>query len=320
MGIVSNLGYFIWVCSIIVINKTQKDWYRCIGGLLLGATLAGILTVIISIFNWEIGIAALPPMSVSTSRLPFLRRVVGAPLSFGSFGMLTIGTFAYSYARWKAYSTDELKYFLFGISSLFLFGSLIISQSRSTWVATVVATIGGLTTLYLIKNIESDFYLSTMIRYIGGVVGLFFLLSLPIIVNWLINIGKVSLNARIEQYLSAIVAIRLKPLFGTGQAYDFDVPYDQIHNAYLKLGAENGILAPIIVIILIILVLVALWRTIQITNGINRLCATAVFVGVIGVVIESQFVAGFSRFGWVWFALAASFHSVNTVSQTNNFN
>jgi O-antigen ligase len=159
--------------------------------------------------------------------------------------------------------------------------------------------------------------MSTTTRYVGAIVGSSFILSSPIIVTWLINIGKVTLYTRVEQYIAAIEGMRLKPLFGAGQAYRFSVPDTQIHNAYLKLGAENGIPALLIVTILTILLLVALWRTIQITNGTNRLCAIAVYAGVIGVIIESQFVAGFSRIGWIWFAFAASLHSVSVRSHSS---
>jgi hypothetical protein len=310
MGIIPQVGYFIWTCSIIIINQNQKDWYRCIGGLLSGAVIAGILTVIISIFEWNVGLRALPRMSMSTSRIPFFRRVIGAPLSFGAFGMLSIGAFGYSYTCWKRHSKYTLGYFLFGFSSLVLFSSLIISQSRSTWVGTVTAIIGSLGTFYIIKNIESNWKYKNTIGYIGIITGFLLILSFPILVKAMRDLGKQSFDTRFDQYIVAIDTIASNPIFGVGQAYRFDLPYE-IHNAYLNLGARAGLPALIIVIFLTIAILTALWRTIQITSGTNRLSALAVLSGVIGVVIESQFVAGFSRFGWIWFAIAVSFYSVN---------
>ena len=184
-------------------------------------------------------------------------------------GLVAIALFRHrAWIRWSA-----------GILAVVFGGILVLSASGGGWIATIA---GILIVLFLLN---AKMFWGTILP-LGAAIGA----TSPIWhnVSWVATVFPWGgLLGRVEIWQATIVALRSSPLAGLGlggwwsKVAEYDVGYC-IHNAYLQLYSDIGVLGLIALITVVIVVSRLLWQTVHSDKG-NRYysIATGIAAGVV---------------------------------------
>lgn len=300
--LVTYVGYLLLTTILFVYIDSISDVERVLRAAFLSAVAISVLTIVHSV-SYPIGLpfgqAYIGQRTVVGVTVPF-QRTIGLPkISYGGFGMvLMIATPYYFYKGIK----NRNKLALFGVSLVLL--AVLISQSRSTWVATglaVFVVVSG----YFIREYNRKY--ST--TYILGV-SIPSVLLLPSVAEALVSIRSRTFSVRIEQYQVAINLLRSYPTTGVGLG-NIDRFYTtySIHSGFLRIGAEAGAIA--------LLAIVVVWTT-SILFVARGMCSSnkryILAVGILGsisaMLIEANMAPGFTKAPWIVLAVSLGIHSM----------
>jgi len=302
-------GYFLFTTAIFLYVDSERDLQWLLHAAFLSAVLISVLTIIHIFFlypnGFPFGDRYRGMRTVAGITLPF-QRSLGVDMTYGSFGMYVMAaTPYYTYIGLKKRS----KGCLLGVATVLF--AVLLSQSRSTWVAA-----GGATAIvivgYLIK-IHKPYF-----REMGIVIGAFGILSSPLIARILIQVRPDTFTSRLSQYRSGIEIAKLFPLFGAGFGnlrQFYQGPHD-IHSAFVNLTTRTGIPSLLLVLGIWVIVLLFLLRGMHGSDK-KYAFAIALLASLCAVFIESNFQPGFTKTTWVVLALALSTYQLQS-NQTPN--
>lgn len=301
--LVTYIGYLLITTILFVYIDSIPDVERVLRAAFLSAVAVSVLTIVHSV-TYPIGLpfgqAYIGQRTVVGVTVPF-QRTIGLPaISYGAFGMmLMISTPYYTYEGIK----NRSKLTLFGVSLVLL--AVLISQSRSTWVATglaVFVVVSG----YFVREYNRKFTIAYILSvFIPSV------LLLPSVVESLVSIRSRTLSVRIEQYQVAINLLQSYPTTGVGLG-NIDRFYTtySIHSEFLRIGAEAGVIA--------LLAIVAVWTIsiLFVARGMfssnNRyMLAVGIIGSISAMVIEANMAPGFSKAPWIVLAVGLGVHSID---------
>ncbi|MDA8324627.1 MAG: O-antigen ligase family protein [Nitrospiraceae bacterium] len=191
--------------------------------------------------------------------------------------------------------------------------SIILSGSRATWVMGIVVTILFLTINQFMRNIRN--YLGFIAGLIvPSAITLWVFLKGPAVKLFasLYNISPDSVDERIWTNRGAIDSIISNPFFG--------VPHRQvenllglhgtveIHNFFLYIATENGIMAALLVLFLFICTFRLVFKLWSTSVGETRQMAACMLAGLAGMTASLMFYSGGEKQIWMYLGLMNSFY------------
>ena len=301
--LVTYIGYLLLTTILFLYVDSISDAERVLRVAFLSAVVISILTIVHSV-TYPVGLPFgqdyLGQRTVAGVTVPF-QRTLGLPeMSYGGFGkILMIGVPYYLYVGLK----ERGKVILLGVSLVLL--AVLISQSRSTWVA------AGLAVFTVVSGyIMKEHRRKVKITYSLGII-LPTILLIPTAIDALVSIRSDTFTSRIEQYRVALDFLRSNPVVGVGlgnvnQFYSVH----SIHSEFLRIGAEAGAVT--------LLTIVAVWviSTLSIIKGIFSSSARyALGVGILAsigaMIIEANMAPGFGKSSWIILAIGLGIYSAD---------
>lgn len=287
--LVTYIGVLLLSTVLLLYVDSISDAKRVLRAAFLSAVVVSILTIVHSITypaGLPFGRDYLGQRTVAGVTVPF-QRTIWLPTSYSGFGMmLMIGTPYYLYIALKKRS----KIILFGVSSILF--AVLISQSRSTWAATVLAlfiVISG----YIIKERGEKANITYLLSVIFPTI-----LLLPAGLNVLISIRADTFFSRIKQYQAALDIMQSNPLVGEGLNNVEQSYAGSIHSEFFRLGAEAGVVA--------FLLFITIWTIpiLSVSKGIfssssGYALKIGVLASIIAMIIESNMAPGLSKAPWI---------------------
>jgi hypothetical protein len=222
-----------------------------------------------------------------------VKRTLGLRLTYGAFGMFVMISTPY-YAIVGIVSKSKRILFMIGVISF----AILISQSRSTWVAVILAFAVVFTIVLLRSNIDKN-------------VKMFLILAPPVVITLLIpkliTMQPETVNQRVNQVLAGIKVIQNNMLTGVGYGnldnyfYQYYELNHDLHNAFIRLGARGGVFSLIIVLVV--------WNigVYNILKCIKNKQFLLLNIGLLGsfvvIVVESNFQPAFTKAPWIIIAI-----------------
>jgi O-antigen ligase len=288
--IVTYFGYLLFVVAIMIYCDSYTDINRLIWAGFLSAFSISLLTIVHA-STYPVGI----PFggTYHQSRVIPIKRAIAPSLTYGTFGMFIMMSLPYHIINIK--NSKKVKLTMIGIISL----AILISQSRSTWIAVVL----GLFSIFTIILHRSDIQRELKI-FLILTPSILFALILPV----LLEIRSPA--QRITQVLVGLEIIGDNLLTGVGpgnlQSYhELDV---SIHNSFINLAARSGILSLAIVLMVWSLAIYTLVN--NIINDRFLILSMCLFGSFVAVIIETNLTTAFSKVPWIIVAIAVTSTSV----------
>jgi len=300
--LVTYIGFLLLTTILFLYIDSISDAERVLRVAIFSAAVISVLTIIHSV-TYPVGLPFgqdyIGQRTIAGVTIPF-QRTLGLPeTAYGAFGMIVmIGTPYYLYIGLKKRS----KVVLFGVLLVLL--AVLISQSRSTWVATILAVFVVFSGYTVEKHsIKANIAYSLSIFFST-------ILFLPTIFDALVSSDSDSFSARIEQYLVAVDILQSNPIVGVGLG-NVDQFYSAytIHSEFLRIGAEAG--AIVLLIIISVWVISALFVTKGLFSSSARYALGVGILASIGVmIIEANMAPGFGKAPWIVLAIGLGIYSV----------
>lgn len=315
--IVTYIGYMLFTIGIFTYVDSYSDARRLLQAAFLSAVVLSILTIV-HVFLYPQG---LPfgdkyrgQRAIFGVTIPF-QRTLGLDITYGAFGMYTMmATPYYIYKNLKKPSLIE------GLGILLVLLAVLISQSRSTWVAAGVAIFIVITGygVYNKFRIEKNNTYMKIVSYGILVAGLILILLSPGIIKEIISVRSDTFFSRIEQYQSGIEIVLSEPLIGVGFG-TLEELYQSgsavIHSSFVNLAAQTGLIGLALVIYLWLIVILVLMKEMFYSQLENTL-AIGIFASLAAIFIETNLQPGFTKAPWIVLALALSVYTATGIGRT----
>jgi hypothetical protein len=296
---VTRMGRWLTLVVVLLAVDTERDIERLLSVAAAAAVLLSLLTLLAIVVDLPMEPRTIPPRTFGPVTMP-VGRVLPVPLAFGIVGMILLFPWPYLVLRgWRERAWGPLA----GAGVIVL--AVVIGQSRSTYLALVAAvttlTIAGATWI----SVEGPPRWRRAIS-VGGLVGT--LIAIPaaaVGARILIAAERVNYVRRLEQARAGITTLADRPVFGTGprQFQAVSGADNVIHAAWLRLGAEIGIVALVLVGVTAYL---ATRQVVRTAVSDRSWIAVAVLAGMAAVAVEASFQGSFGRPTWIVLALALS--------------
>jgi hypothetical protein len=299
--LVAPIVYILFFVAVFLYIDSNSDIVRLFQtGFFLGIvmSIATISHILLFPDGLPFGDAYLGRRSVAGFIFPF-QRSLGFDITYGTFGMyLMISTPYYIYKNINYRSPFEL------LGILLILTAVILTQSRSTWVAAAAAVLIVLSFYVLEAN-------KNLIKYFIPVSILTLAAVGPVVVNVLISIRPDTFYSRISQYNDGVDIVLSYPLLGVGlgNIEKFREGSELIHNPFINLAAEAGLPSLFIIIALWLITVSCLLRMV-INTGANNGFAIGLLASLVAILIELTFHPGFKKTPWIVMAIALSLHTV----------
>lgn len=301
------LLFFTAICLYIDSNSDIVRLFQagfCVGIILSIATISHILLFPNGL---PFGDAYLGRRSVAGFTFPF-QRSLGFEISYGTFGMYLMISVPY-YIHKNIYNRSSFE--LLGILVIQI--AVILSQSRSTWLATATA----LVVVFSVYVIEAD---KIRLRHFMPLSVLTLVAVGPIMVKKLISIRPGTFYARISQYTDGLSIAQSHPLLGVGlgNIERFREGPATIHNAFIRQAAQTGFLSSLIIICLWWITIAYLIK-ITISDNTSNSFGIGSLASIIAIFVELTFHPGFKKPPWIAIAIALSLSIVVTSQELYMF-
>jgi|GEM_PF-4119407 len=296
---VTRMGRWLTLLVVLLVVDTERDTERLLSVAAAAAVLLSILTLVATVVDLPMEPRTIPPRTFGPVTMP-VGRVIPVPLAFGIFGMLLLFPLPYLVLRgWRERSWRPLV----GAGTIVL--AVIIGQSRSTYLALaaaiVVLVIAGV--VWIVTEAPPKWRRAIGV---GGVVST--LIAIPVAVigaQILIAAERINYIRRLNQARAGITTLADRPIFGTGprQFQAVSGADNVIHAAWLRLGAEVGLVALALVCVTAYL---ATRQVVRTAINDRSWIAVAVLAGMVAVAVEASFQGSFGRPTWIVLALGLS--------------
>ncbi|MDB9253338.1 O-antigen ligase family protein [Halorubrum ezzemoulense] len=301
--LITYIGYLLVTTILFLYINSISDAERVLRAAFLSAVAINALTIIHSVtypVGFPFGQAYLGQRTVVGVTVPF-QRTLGLPnITYGAFGMMSmVGTPYYLYKGIK----NRCIITLFGVSLVLL--GVLITQSRSTWVATSLAVfivISG----YVLKETRKK----TKIAYVLAIV-IPAIALVPSSIKSLISIKSSTFSSRTEQYRIALELLQSNPVTGVGlsNVNQFYSAY-AIHSGFLRIGAEAGAFAFLTVVTVWAISLLFVSKGVFLSSA-HYTIRVGVIAGIGAMIIEANMVPGFGKAPWILLATGLGIYSLN---------
>lgn len=303
-SIVTRVGSLItlFLTSLFVTRKEHVK--KTIKFLSLGVILLSIMTLSHSLGILDFGKPFAPTRHFAGYEIPF-RRTIGAPIDYGSYGMITIPVLTllliFSLKGRDLFRTRFLAFSSFLIVGLGIF----ISQSRSTWLAAIFS-ISTASALLFFKKTKILFFLIIMIL-VFLIPVIYFYVGLNYEegkASWIINIGpsgEANVYNRLESFHLAIEILKEHPFGISHNVFREMSGGDRVlHNNFLYQLTATGIIGFLPYLLFFFFLLVVYYNMIIKAGMEIDLVIIGLFAAIIGMLVELQFFQGFSdKILWV---------------------
>jgi hypothetical protein len=296
-SLITYSGFLFLMISIIIYCRGSEQVRLVFHAMFLSAIVISILTIVHVLLypsGLPFGDIYRGQRTVGGIKIP-VQRSIGVPMSYGSFGMYSLAaTPYYAYVAVRRKSTP----LLLGVVTIIT--AVLISQSRSAWLAAMVAMIILLFGHYLEKYRDNQMLLGTV-----GLGTIAFII--PGVVSALIHIQPGTARARFEQYQYAIDVLLSSPITGVGLGNLNSITKlsYKIHSAFLNIGAASGLPALLPILIIWAGAVVYLLKLLF-HSSTNFALTLGLLAGIAVVTIESNLQPAFSKAPWVIIALIVS--------------
>ena len=215
--------------------------------------------------------------------------------SRGSYGILLCIFLSINLMLFDAHN-NKLKKFIFLLITLLIIFTASISLSRSTYLAIGILLVGYFLGRLFFGNKSFftggvkffSFFLviaiSILILFLSGIASRF--------INILISMRSASVDARVYTFKDSLESFLQNPIFGISGNYT-EVSGHVIHNAFIAVLVESGVLTAIMFICLNLLIFYRLTILIISKNTTVAKCSLAVLCGFSGGLFEMLFFRGF---------------------------
>jgi hypothetical protein len=296
---VTRMGRWLTLVVVLLAVDTERDAERLLRVAAAAAVLLSLLTLLATVVELPMEPRTIPPRTFGPVTMP-VGRVIPVPLAFGIFGMILLFPLPYLVLwGWRERSWTPLA----GAGAIVL--AVIIGQSRSTYLALAagVITLGITGAAWIIAEGPPRWR-----RAVGvsGIVGT--LVAIPVTVEGtriLIAAERINYVRRLEQARAGIMVLADRPLFGTGprQFQAVSGADNVIHAAWLRLGAEVGLVA---LVLMGVTAYLAARQVVRTAVNERSWLAVAVLAGIAAVAVEASFQGSFGRPTWIVLALGLS--------------
>jgi len=253
-------------------------------------------------------------------QLPF-KRSVGIFSIYSYFGTYVLPFLAIALAMLSSrLSTSRLDFRLLATTIGLILLSVLITQSRSTWLALVLSML----VLHTALSLASDSKLR-LVNFSVILLGLGLalilapgMLDVELLVEGFVNMRKLSVDGRMEQWALAYDLFKDNVLLGIGPKQYKVIDGDNVlHNMYLLILLEHGLLGGISMIAFVLLPAVYLWRTLgSMRHPVEvRVYSAAVFAGLVGIYCEVSFAGGLAYIS-LWTTLGIGLALSNMLPRT----
>lgn len=306
---ITFFGYLLLTIVLGLYVKSSSDLVAVLYCGYLSALLIAFLTTISVLFQIPIGAESVDPRTVAGFTLP--TRTLGVKLSYGSFGMYLLWSVPYFLFRGLY---DRNWGFLLGVS--FIVITAVLTQSRSTWVATAVAIIISLTCYFLFRRQQTTrpFFRKISTATVGSIITGIIVIA-PAGLAYLIKINEGTYSSRLVQYQNTLRLLSEYPIFGAGYGNlgPVFVKYGDPHNAFLYLGATGGLLPLILTVFSFCLVVRWLLQSaVNQSTEHERILAVSLIAGLAAVLVEANLQPGFGKAPWLIVSLGASMNVIRS--------
>jgi len=301
---ITNLSPFIYFMIPLLYISSFSDVERSFKALIVGATVAGIITIITS-FGYYVDFfeEIIRKRVLLTQERQFL---IG---NYGSCGLLptrgTHGIFMLCVYPYLLINYLRSKRNILLLPLIIIVLAILFSNSRSSWAAL------GISTMVLVGYRFSNFqsrrsYLTLSI----------FLLLAPLLAWLILFISVALINIFPESFYSRILidylALKNYSISLVGLGYRTLVPLNNrffyIHNAFIAILLENGILGLCAFSLLFLLILYYLAKGLKSSVELYRIYSIILLSSTLGALTELQFYEGFSvKILWLFIGINFGF-------------
>jgi len=304
--IITKIGnYLVFILSALSVNE-YRNLRKTFIFLTIGVVIISIMTIMHSLGYISLPVEMHRSRSLGSYSIPF-QRTLGVPIDYGLYGMLTLPVLSLLvvsiFSGRKLLFQNNMLSVLFSLVILF---GIFVSQSRSTWLATLISM--GMIILLLSKiRIYTFCFASALL------IGVAYLERNIILkfIETIINISPEGVYIRIFMNKLALDFFTRHLLFGIG--YTSLHLYFGVHNNFSYQLMSRGLFGFLPYIGLIILTLVIYYKIgIKSENKELSLYSIGLLSGFIGMLVELQFFLGFSiKIFWMLIGLANSLYIMN---------
>lgn len=301
----------------VLVIKDFKQLRQIIYIMLFGAVFAMIVVIIQPYLPFNLSQITNVGRTVGDYQLPFARRS-GLFTVYGYLGSYIC--FAYAISCISTVNKTALHYSklltIFCVSVIT--AGIIVTQSRSTWLAALI--VWSVTIIFIIKI---QFQMSKVNQIIMSILFVGFSMSMvvkfdDIILllnkNWdiLINMKRASAEYRFYQIREGFDLWKESPILGGGAAAwaDSGVSHMTLHNMWINILIQNGIVG---LTSAVGLFAISLWRNYKIISNkknhkMIQYISIAFFAGISGIIMEASCVSGLAHQStWLTLGLANGF-------------
>lgn len=306
--------FILWFVIILVVQK-KNCGELCVKLLILGLFIQSIFAIYQYKFGFPFWLK-----SISQGDTTYIERLgdfnflrvggtIGWTTTFAQYLELLIPLSFCLFVVSKRFSTT----IMIGICTLLSLLALIMTLSRMSWIAVSISICVAIIVIHRKRIIQSNIKLWIAIFCFVMV----FLVFSPTIKERFVSYDGGSAAIRLRMYHVALQIIKENPLFGIGLNSYAEVmhSYDDknmvtyvvfpVHNSFLLIAAEIGILGLIFLLIYLFSVLRALWHTIEISPLRSKAIAIGYMCGILGILLHSQVETGFKQEIQLWYVFSA---------------
>jgi O-antigen ligase len=177
--------------------------------------------------------------------------------------------------------------------------SIVLSGSRATWLMAITVT-GLYIAFYMASRIGLK---NTVILGItlGVILGITFSDVLENVIKFVNSFAPGSLPERLENDWAAILTIIKHPIFGIGHEKIFFISdtYMVVHNLFLSIGAEHGLISLVPVFLIFLFTFRMLVDTVRRASAKDRKIGFCLIIAFIGMLVNLMFYAGGEKHIWL---------------------
>jgi O-antigen ligase len=303
--VVTFVGYLLTYVVVGLYVDSYVRLHRVMVTAFAAAVAISVLTLFSSLLEIPIGQPLIGHRTVLGIRIPF-ERTLGVPLTYGAYGMYLLAPLPYVAVDWL---WRERSWLLGGCLGIVL-ASVVVSQSRSTWLAAIVAiSVLGFGIVILGREIPIGDH---AYRFLAGVSALTAVSAASVVPKVLIRIDRGTYRSRVKQYSETLEWLIRRPLIGVGTDFSLlELPGESSpHNAFLINGLSMGLPVLAGFVVLFITTPIRLVRTILYSPSYrDQMIALSLLAGFSAVLVELQLLPQFSKAPWLILGAVAGFYA-----------
>ncbi len=301
--LLARIGFMIIVVAVLLNVVDRQSGIEAFHAFVAGVLILCVLTILhgFGVFSLPVAMYRLAYRSFFGIRFP-VRRTVGIAMSFGEFGI--IANFALAYLLFQAFSSDSRRKWLFVAAILVVVMGILISQTRSVFLGTVVTLGVGSLAAYLFERSPDEAGLKRKSKYLFvasvAIIGLVFALTLwPALGNFEVVDVQTSASHknvvnRVAKNWYALKMIAAHPLLGAGHyAFRHEVG-SLLHHHFLEQFVATGVVGGAIYVAFLLALMGTAWKMcISSPDGTQRRLAGALWIGILSAITIWQWFPGF---------------------------